>query len=280
MAFKYTTMQNFVKNVIQPPIRNILDLLESKMDTLKKYLIDKMDQLEKYLTDKMDALEKYLINFVNTTIAELRQEFIEFKNYVISLFDYRPEFPIGYIGNYYGELDTTKTHPYTNGKILTDWYVCNGENGTPDLRDKFIIGANDNNFNRNLGTLNHNHRISVSTSGSVQSTSLTVSQLPNHLHSISDRHTGIGAPGTPDKWPAGTSGIHLPVVMDCWDPSGTIDIGTSKAYAFADLSYNNTNSTGSGASHGHGLSVSSSASSENSENIPPCKALYFVMYKK
>lgn len=158
--------------------------------------------------------------------------------------------------------------------------MCNGENGTPDLRDKFIIGANDNNFNRNLGTLNHNHRISVSTSGSVQSTSLTVSQLPNHLHSISDRHTGFGSLGTPDKWPAGGSGTQLPVVMDCWDPSGTIDIGTSKAYAFADLSYNNTNSTGSGASHGHGLYVSSSASSENSENIPPCKALYFVMYKK
>lgn len=256
MSFKYNTMQNFVKNVIQPPIRNVLDLLESKMDTL----------------------EKYLINFVNEAIAKLRQEFIEFKKYVISLFNYRPEFPIGYIGTYYGTLDFTKTHPCINDKILTDWYVCNGQNDTPDLRDKFIIGAN-NNFDENLGTLNHNHQISVRTSGNVHSTSLTTSQLPRHLHSFSDRHTGLGNRTTPDKWPAEVES-HVPVVTDCWEVSGTISIGTSKLYTFGDISYNSTNSVGSGASHGHGLSVSSSASSENSENIPPCKALYFIMYKK
>ena len=30
----------------------------------------------------------------------------------------------------------------TIATIPTGWYLCNGSNGTPDLRDKFIIGAN------------------------------------------------------------------------------------------------------------------------------------------
>ena len=29
--------------------------------------------------------------------------------------------------------------------IPTRWAKCNGENGTPDLRDKFIVAAGDNN---------------------------------------------------------------------------------------------------------------------------------------
>ena len=29
-------------------------------------------------------------------------------------------------------------------EIPTGWALCNGENGTPDLRDKFIIGAGGN----------------------------------------------------------------------------------------------------------------------------------------
>ena len=27
------------------------------------------------------------------------------------------------------------------GSIPSGWYLCNGQNGTPDLRDSFILGA-------------------------------------------------------------------------------------------------------------------------------------------
>lgn len=270
-------MQNFVKNVIQPPIRNILDLLESKMDTLKKYLIDKMDQLEKYLIDKMDTLEKYLINFVNTAIAELRQEFIEFKNYVISLFDYRPEFPIGYIGNYYGKLDNSNTHPVIDDKIYLDWYVCDGRNGTIDLRDKFVIGANGN-FENELGTGSHSHRISVSIGGGISGTALTTSNLPPHTHRLSDRHTGVG-PLASDKWPgAGRAPVAASIYLtgaEC-----KCDLHTTYYYTYGDLTYHNTESTGSGTSHTHNHSLYASASSGTTSNIPPCMALYYIMYKK
>ena len=258
MSFMYKTMQSFTLNVLQPHIRNVIDLLESSMHDL----------------------DVRLTNFINKSIAELRQEFEEFKRYVISLFNYRPEFPIGYISSYYGNLDPTGIHPLTKDKVLTDWYVCNGQNGTPDLRDKFVIGSN-NNFGKILGTKTHNHSISVSTYGSIGSTALTVTQIPTHSHSLSDRHTGIGAAGIPDKWPAGGSGVHQSVVSDVWVTGGEgVSIAVAKSYAFGDLSYHNTDSVGSGGSHTHSHSISSSASSAVVDHTPPCVSLYFIMYKK
>lgn len=39
--------------------------------------------------------------------------------------------PTGVITMWYGTIAT----------IPTGWYLCNGSNGTPDLRDKFVVGA-------------------------------------------------------------------------------------------------------------------------------------------
>lgn len=32
-------------------------------------------------------------------------------------------------------------HPFVNGSQNTNWYICNGHNSTPDLRDRFIVGV-------------------------------------------------------------------------------------------------------------------------------------------
>ena len=253
MSFMYKTMQSFTLNVLQPHIRNVIDLLESSMHDL----------------------DVRLTNFINKSIAELRQEFEEFKRYVISLFNYRPEFPIGYIASYYGNLDPTGTHPLTKDKVLTDWYVCNGQNGTPDLRDKFIVGANSN-LGNSLGSDSHNHNISVSISGSIQSTSLTVAQIPAHQHRFSDRHTGVGPSGS-DKWPGAG---RAPVIASIYVSSGECTLATTTYYTDGDLTYHDTESVGSGASHTHGHSISGSGSSGYTSNIPPCVALYYIMYKK
>ena len=54
---------------------------------------------------------------------------------------------------------------------LEGWALCNGNNGTPNLTDRFVMGTNTSG---NLGT-----------TGGTNSYSLTVSQLPSHTHSIS-----------------------------------------------------------------------------------------------
>lgn len=255
MAFAYNTMQSFVKNTIQPHIVNVKDLLEASMQTLKIYLIEKMNDLESRLT-----------NYINTEIE-----------YVISLLIYRPELPMGYISAYYGALDSSNTHPVINDKIYSDWYVCDGRNGTIDLRDKFIIGAN-NNFGDILGTESHNHDISVTISGSIRGTSLTVSNLPPHEHRFSDRHTGIG-PNPSDKW---TGANRTSVVEDVgiYGEGCTCNLDVEYNYTFGDLTYHDTESTGSGTSHTHDHSLRATGSSALTNNIPPCRALYYIMYKK
>lgn len=48
---------------------------------------------------------------------------------------------IGKIEMFYGTLDSTKKHPLVGGVAKTNWQVCDGTNGTPDLRDRFVIGV-------------------------------------------------------------------------------------------------------------------------------------------
>lgn len=47
----------------------------------------------------------------------------------------------GMIVSYYGTLDSTGKYPLVDGTTYNNWQICDGTNGTPDLRDKFIIGA-------------------------------------------------------------------------------------------------------------------------------------------
>lgn len=70
----------------------------------------------------------------------------------------------------------------TIATIPTGWYLCNGSNGTPDLRDRFIVGAtqDDTVAKTNVtgvltqsgdGTIPaHTHTISIASGGSVPGT--------------------------------------------------------------------------------------------------------------
>lgn len=63
-------------------------------------------------------------------------------------------------------------------EIPAGWALCDGSQGTPDLRDKFIVGARQD--EDGLAKTN----ISGSLSQSGGSTSISVSNLPPHTHSI------------------------------------------------------------------------------------------------
>lgn len=57
-----------------------------------------------------------------------------------------------------------------NGTVHTNWKVCNGSNGTPDLRNRFITGAYNNN--------------DIGNTGGTNSLTLGANNLPNHSHGI------------------------------------------------------------------------------------------------
>jgi len=63
------------------------------------------------------------------------------------------------------------------GSIPTNFRLCDGNNGTPDLRDKFIVGAGLNYTPGAVGgATSHTHTVTV------QNTTLSVNQMPSHTH--------------------------------------------------------------------------------------------------
>ena len=57
----------------------------------------------------------------------------------------------------------------------TGWALCDGQNGRPDLRDKFIVG---------LG-----NTYSLADQGGANTVTLTESQMPSHNHTFSGSNT-------------------------------------------------------------------------------------------
>jgi len=74
-----------------------------------------------------------------------------------------------------------------SGSIATipgNWALCNGTNGTVDLRDRFIVGAGRD--------------YAVSNTGGLSAVKLTTEQMPSHTHSVPS-----GGAGTQGTWGSG-----------------------------------------------------------------------------
>jgi microcystin-dependent protein len=64
------------------------------------------------------------------------------------------------------------------GSIPSGWYLCDGSNGTPNLTDRFIIGAGST--------------YAVNGTGGVSSVTLTTSNMPAHTHAATSTVTDPG----------------------------------------------------------------------------------------
>jgi microcystin-dependent protein len=62
---------------------------------------------------------------------------------------------------------------FNGGSAPAGWAVCNGENGTPDLRERFVLGAG---VNKELGN-----------TGGTENVTLTEAQMPRHNHGVRER---------------------------------------------------------------------------------------------
>ena len=65
--------------------------------------------------------------------------------------------------------------------IPTGWAMCDGNNGTPDLRGRFVLGSNP------VGNLNTKFKVNdMSTPGGTETKTLTVAEMPAHTHTFSN----------------------------------------------------------------------------------------------
>lgn len=186
-------------------------------------------------------------------------------------------------------------------EVPTGWALCDGSNGTPDLRDRFIIGAggtldpDDTGGSVSKSTSSdgaHAHSASTSSAGShshsastgsagahshtitVGSRTLSTSHMPSHTHGMAYKN----APGGQGfHWvgpnPSGRSGTMQT------DAAGS---GTSHNHSGSSNStgaHTHSVSVTSGGAHTHSVTVNSAGDHSHSisDARPPFYALAFIM---
>lgn len=167
-------------------------------------------------------------------------------------------FPVGMVMMWYGSA----------GAVPSGWAVCDGSNGTPDLRNRFVVGAGNS--------------YALSAVGGAASSSPTTASGGSHTHTVGD--TAL----TEAQLPAHNHRIYAvenssSSNADGWLLSSAMGIPGENVGGFA---YRDTNQagtqliedTGSGSTHTHSLSTDGAHTHTVSvDTLPPYYALYFIM---
>lgn len=185
--------------------------------------------------------------------------------------------------------------------IPTGWALCNGSNGTPDLRDRFVVGAGNN--------------YAVNATGGADSVTLTTNQIPSHTHSLSASGTTAAAGDHTHTFSGTTSGqsaTHSHAVNDpghvhgyspvsnitgSGDERVAVNSGTNKSFsditnsavtgitlgnASADHNHTYSGTTSNiSVNHTHTVTVTGTSGGTGGglshENRPPFHALAYIM---
>ena len=155
----------------------------------------------------------------------------------------------------------------STGSIPSGWFLCNGSNGTPDLRNRFVVGAGG--------------EYGVGATGGADSVTLSTSQIPAHSHSGSTSSAGSHThTGTTN-----TTGAHTHTVGQYGDFIRTTTTVMAAGYEPAQNNVSTSSAgnhshsftTASSGSHTHTVSVGNTGGGASHENRPPYYALAYIM---
>lgn len=160
--------------------------------------------------------------------------------------------PVGSVIMWYGLL----------ANIPTGWQICDGTNGTPDMRDRFPVGA---------GT-----SYALNDTGGANSVTLDVTQIPSHAHTGSSATESIahthdfsvtsGLSGAHDHTGTGTTST-VDLAHTHSGTTGSTSISHTHGYSSGDLTTSAVSND-----HVHAFDVSTSAAGGHSHSLSP--ALY------
>ena len=146
--------------------------------------------------------------------------------------------------------------------VPSGWYLCDGLNGTPNLTDRFVVGAGNT--------------YAVGDTGGANSVTLDATHIPSHAHSFSGSGTTStgGAHNHEIKYADNDSGGGTGLYM-----AGETNRAGLRTSSY--ISYTATQSVQSGGSHNHSFSISgttgTSGGGASHENRPPYYALAYIM---
>ena len=161
--------------------------------------------------------------------------------------------------------------------IPAGWRLCDGTSGTPNLRDRFVVGA---------GTT-----YAVGATGGAATVALTEANLPSHTHGVSIT-TGTESAnhshgGTTGAMNSNASHSHTIPFSTILSGSGLYEAGPSDNSPTPNLSTSSTNTDhthnfgtgGQSVNHTHLVSGATQAAGSGTahENLPPYYALCYIM---
>ena len=136
----------------------------------------------------------------------------------------------------------------TVATIPSGWFLCDGSNSTPDLRDRFIIGARQD----DAGAAKTN-----------VTGALTASGGSKDAIAVSHTHTGTTV----------SNGAHT----HAFDFEAQSSIAAGGGQTVADWPAAQNGTTASNGAHTHTFTTDSAGSSGTNANLPPYYALAFIM---
>ena len=182
---------------------------------------------------------------------------------------------------------------YTGSTAPSGWAICDGSNGTPDLRARFIVGAGN-------GSGAGNSNYSVNNTGGAEFVTLTESQIPSHNHSFSgssshshtvNNHThsfsGSGSSSHSHSFQGVNANDHNDTERNATvmrNDSNTMYTATSPSgvqSATVSISISGTTGGSSPSTNSQTVSISGNTGNKGGgsahENRPPYYALMFIM---
>ena len=143
-----------------------------------------------------------------------------------------------------------------SGYKSAHWAICNGQNGTPDLRGRFVVSANNSTTGKNTTFTQYDY----AAVGGEERHSLTKGEMPNHYHY---HPNDVRASGFVGGYNAGGGDARYIQGGDGYKSGGDDDARIMRTgTAGGDSSMTNKGTDGYASAH---------------ENRPPYYALYYIM---
>lgn len=183
----------------------------------------------------------------------------------VQSFDPQSVFTYGMIMMFYGAVN----------EIPDGWALCDGNNGRPDLTNKFIVGVGSDYVLGDTGGIDIRTGISTESDGnhdhggSVSAVALDATQIPAHSHRLYVWQTG------------GQGNAEAFTTSSAKGVAGDNDGGHTYDYRSTTSSGQKLieDATGGGATHAHDITASGTHTHAvaDQDNRPPYYALYFII---
>lgn len=157
-----------------------------------------------------------------------------------------------------------------SGAGIGDWdriFLCNGENGTPDLRGRVIVGTNDGSMlggqmDTAVAPSTTNPTYTIGSTHGNNSIVLSTGQLPAHSHSITD-------PGHDHTFPARNGTVVGDYVQNAGGGKPNDD---TYQIQLTESPNNDTSSSDTN------ISINDTGGGEGHQNYQPGRGVYYIIY--